>query len=406
VAKTSPPVFFVSYARLDTEYPDYREKLEKFVADLSAKVAVTLVTPLEGVSFMDSNVQAGELWSDSIGDALTQCRVGLALYSPGYFTREWCGKEFQVLLDRSRPAPGGTGIVPVRWAKKFPDPPECAARHQHNSGAFPPEYASMGMYQLVALRSVYQKQYEFALEELADRIVIEARAQRLAPLANVDFDNVRSAWDASTAADPQSHTRGNISKTCFVYASRSGWDWAPYQGPTAQIGALAQKITGDLGLRYEEIPYNASLSQKLKEANENDVPIVLFGDPTSLALDAYAQPMKGYDSQYLLNCAALVAWEPNVKDTVDTDQRWIYIKTKVCKQKANDPPPFHEWRSIFSQEDLDQKTRALIEQIRSRLMKQLVSDPNAGAKKMEAPEITKDAASRGIDTSSISNLGG
>jgi len=263
----------------------------------------------------------------------------------------------------------------------------------------------MGMLQLVTLQSALPDKYEFALAAIADRIVDEARAQHLAPLSNLDFDGVKSAWDDETAADSHSHTRGNISKTCFVYASRDGWDWVPYQGSAAKIGALAQKITGDLGLKYEEIRYDSTLSQKLKEANEGEVPIVLFGDPTSLAEKTYAEPMKDYDSQYLLNCAALVAWEPGVKETIDTDARWVYFKEKVCKQKVTEPPPFHEWRSIFSQEDLDQKTRTLIEQIRSRLMKQLVSDPKAGAKKVESSSISQDAAALGIVTSSISNLG-
>jgi hypothetical protein len=403
---TDPPVFFVSYARADAEHPRHRENLEVFVADLSAKVAVGLAAPLKGISFMDVNIQAGEVWSDQIRAAMMLCRVGLPLYTPNYFTRRWCGKEFQILLDRSRPAPGGTGIIPVRWAKKIADPPECVARLQYDDSAFPREYAARGMRQLVELRSVSPEAYELTLEALADRIIDEANAQRLAPLADIDFDTVTSAWEVSTAGDPKSHTQGNISKTCFVFLSRSGWDWVPYQDTPAKIGALAQKITGELGLRYEEIPCNAALSQKLKEANDNDVPTLLFGDPASLLTELYAQPLRRYDSQYLLNCAALVPWEPGAKDTIETDPRWIHLKTKVCRQKVENPPPYHEWRSIFSQEALDLKTRTLIEQIRSRLMKQLISDPNnaSPSRRAEDAEISEDAAAFGIVTASLSHL--
>lgn len=405
---TSPPIFFVSYARADAEFPDYRERLENFVSELSAKVAVQMPTPLKGVSFIDGNIQTGEVWSDSLGQALMQCRVGLALYSPNYFTREWCGKEFQVFLNRRRQGAAGTGIIPVWWSNKFPGLPSCASPIQHDEGAFPSDYASMGVQQLVKLKSsTHPAQYEFTLDLLARRIVAEAKSQHLDPLPNLDFEQIRSAWEESAANDPQSHTRGNISKTCFVFVSRSGWDWIPYQGAAPKIGALAQTITGDLGLRYEEIPCNAALPQKLKEANDSNVPTVLVGDPASLGIAPYAQPMRQYDSQYLLNCAALIAWEPQVKESIETDPRWIYFKTQVCKQKAADPPPYHEWRSIFSQDDLQQKTKLLIEQIRSRLMKQLVSDPAKGAepRKAEDPGIAQNAAAIGIATGSLSQLG-
>ena len=171
---------------------------------------------------------------------------------------------------------------------------------------------------------------------------------------------------------------------------------------------MAQKIAGELGLRYEEIPCDAALPQKLKEAYDNDVPTVLFGEPESLVAEAYAQPMRQYDSLYLLNCATLIAWEPEVKDAIETDPRWLQLRTRVFRQKIENPPPYHEWRSIFSPNDLDLKTRTLIEQIRSRLMKQLISDPSRPAlsRKAEDTVISQDAAARGINTASLQNLEG
>jgi hypothetical protein len=400
--RTDPPVFFVSYARADAEYPEYRENLKKFMEDLSAKVAVGMPTALEGVSFMDPNIQVGEVWSESLGDALKRCRVGVALYTANYFTRQWCGKEFQVFLNRSRPSQGGTGIVPVRW-DKFPDPPECAARIQHDSDAFPREYAQMGMRQLVRLRSAYLTQYEFALDALRDRIVQEAKAQRLEPLKTLDFDAVESAWKEASAKDPQSHTQGSYSKTCFVFVSREGLQWAPYEGNP--IGALALTISGALKLKYEEIKCNDGLLQKLEEANASDVPVVLFGDPETLSDETcsktYADPMRQYDTQYFLNCATLIAWEPWSKDVIETDKRWIHLKTKVFKQKVETPPLYHELRSIFSQGDLDQKTRTLIEQIRSRLMKQPIAP-----RKAEDSAISQSAADVGINIESLPHLEG
>src|SRR5271166_89240 len=74
MARTEPPVFFVSYAHSDAEHPEHRKNLENFVEDLSAEVARILATPREGVSFFDPGIQNGEVWSDVLGDALMRCR--------------------------------------------------------------------------------------------------------------------------------------------------------------------------------------------------------------------------------------------------------------------------------------------------------------------------------------------
>jgi hypothetical protein len=401
------PVFFVSYARQDARYPEDREILLGFVKKLEARVAAAMGLPPEGVSEMDEHIQAGEIWSEALRDSLMRCRIGVALYSPSYFNRRWCGQEFQVFLNRSRPAPGGTGIVPIRWEQKF-EPPDCAARIQYDDGTLPREYISMGMRQLAALKDAFLPQYTIAVQALANRIVEEAKANRLAPLADLDFDKTRSAWEAEVINDPQSHTQGNISKTCFVFIAGKGWDWVPYEGTPGQIGALAQKISGELGLKYEEIPCDAALPQKLQEANDNNVPTVLFGDPGCLAKDPYAGPMRQYDKQYLLNCASLIVWEPGAKDSIEADPRWLNLKANVFRQKVANPPPHHEWRSIFSREDLDQRTRTVIEQIRSRLMNQLISDPGAAVAPRRADDtaVAESAAARGIPTRSLSHLEG
>jgi hypothetical protein len=231
------------------------------------------------------------------------------------------------------------------------------------------------------------------------------RAQRLGPLPpGFDLESVPSAWEASIAADPDSHKEGSISKTCFVFLSKFGWDWIPYQDRAERIGALAQKITGELGVRYEEIPCDDKLPQKLTDTNKEDVPTVLVGDPESFAVERFTRSLEEYDARFLPNCALLVAWEPEKKDGIDGDARWARLK-KLSKVKS--PPPFHEWRSIFSHDDLNLRTRTLIEQIRSQLLKQPVSDPEKAGSvaKAENSALAQSAALQGIDTQTLSNLG-
>src|SRR5215469_5910713 len=171
--RTDPPVFFVSYARADSEHPPDREDLTKFVTDLGARVARQLPTPFKGVSFFDaSSIETGQAWSNELVDALMKSRVGVALYTPNYFTRRWCGLEFQAFLSRLQAADGATGIVPVLWMKCTPTP--VASQFQYKDGAFPSEYAQVGMQQLLRLTTVYADKYQLALGVIADRIVAAA----------------------------------------------------------------------------------------------------------------------------------------------------------------------------------------------------------------------------------------
>lgn len=405
---TSPPIFFVSYARADTAYLPYRADLERFINDLSARVAVKMPTPPEGVSFFDvSSIEAGEVWTTALSQAAATSKVGVALYTPNYFTRDWCGREFQVFLTRAQRQSGSTGIVPVIWIA-CPTLPSVAAQFNYTDATFPQVYADVGMQQLLRLKA-YADEYERAIEAVATLIVAAAKAGGLAQLPPVDFQTMASAWDVAAASDADSHKKGGITKTCFVFASTHGWHWKPYSGSPRTVGALAQQLSGELGLRYEELPYDATLPDKLQESNESNVPTVLFGDPHSLNDSQYARPMKRYDQQFLLNCAALVPWTPESRLAGDADPMWTNLKTRVCPQKTQSPPPHHEWRSIFSQEDLDLKARISIEQIRSRLMKQRMgepSDPGAPVSKAENEQVKAAAAARGIVTESLSQLEG
>ena len=169
---------------------------------------------------------------------------------------------------------------------------------------------------------------------------------------------------------------------------------------------MAQQISGELGLQYEEIVCDAGLPRKLKETRTSSVPTVLFGDPASLLSGAYAQPMREYDDLYLLNCGALVPWTEEAKARGNDDSTWLYLKEKVCQQKIKVPPPNHEWRSIFSQDDLETKTRTIIENIRLRLLQQILSDDRPGILKAEDKALTDSAATQGIRIESAPQLEG
>jgi hypothetical protein len=418
----TPPVFFVSYARNDTDYEPFRKGMKKFIDDLSALVAVKMAVPRAGICFFDeSSIETGTIWRSELSDALKGTKVGVTLYSPSYFTSKWCGKEFQVFLDRvaanPTPSPQPVGIVPVLWMKCTTLPPS-VEQIQYKHAEFPPEYVEVGIQRLLSLE-VYNDKYLLSVEAIADAIVAAAKSG-LRPAITLDLENTPSAWDRSIEVDPESHKEGAIAKTCFVFISRRGWDWQPYPENRKTIGAMAQQISGDLGLRYEEIVCDATLANKLKETRTSSVPTILFGDPASLRDGAYAQLMREYDDLYLLNCGALVPWEEESKKKGNNDDAWLYLKDKVCQQKTKIPPPNHEWRSIFSQDDLETKTRTVIENIRLRLLQQILSDDRSeahnvnsgagitsgGVLKAEDKDLTDSAANLGIRVGSAPQIEG
>lgn len=418
----NPLVFFISYARNDTEYETFRNDMRRFVDDLSAKVAVKMAVPRKGILFFDeSSIETGMIWRSELAEALKNTKVAVTLYSPSYFTSKWCGKEFQVFLERAAAnaalAPQPVGIVPVFWMKCTTLPPR-VEEIQYRHDAFPPEYLEVGLQQLLSLK-VYSDQYQLALEAVANAIVA-ASQPGLGHKAALDLETIPSAWDLSSDADPESHKEGSIAKTCFVFISRKGWDWQPYPEKRQAIGAMAQRISGDLGLRYEEIACDAALPNKLKETRSSSVPTILFGDPGSLRDGAYAQPMRDYDDLYLLNCGALVPWDEASKNRGNNDNDWIYLKDNVCRQKTKIPPPNHEWRSIFSHDDLESKTRTIIEDIRLRLLQKILSDDRsqsgtgnegaanapAGVLKAEDKGLSDNAASLGIPMQSPPQIEG
>jgi hypothetical protein len=108
----TPAVFFASYARADTDYEPFHKLMKTFIDDLSAKVAVKMAVPRAGICFFDeSSIETGAIWQNELTEALKTCKAAVTLFSPSYFTSQWCGKEFQVFLNRQ------AGIVPVMWSK-------------------------------------------------------------------------------------------------------------------------------------------------------------------------------------------------------------------------------------------------------------------------------------------------
>jgi hypothetical protein len=180
VENPAGPVFFFSYARLDCD-----QYLKRFFEDLSKRVAQKggLDRKAGQVSFLDlTHIEPGDDWDQALSQALQECQVLLSIYTPCYFRREYCGKEFQVFLKRK--IRNSTNIVPILWEnQKDLDREKLPPSIVHYVQRFEPgqldeTYEGMGVRRVLAkvgARGVYREM----IEKLADRVLDLAKEKNL-----------------------------------------------------------------------------------------------------------------------------------------------------------------------------------------------------------------------------------
>src|SRR5512132_1470655 len=96
-----PYEFFFSYTRGNND-----AYLRQFFKDLSEEVRIRKGLPKDKdtpVGFFDQQeIELGATWDQTIIDALQESKVMVSIYSPGYFQSQYCGKEWDVFMQRCR----------------------------------------------------------------------------------------------------------------------------------------------------------------------------------------------------------------------------------------------------------------------------------------------------------------
>jgi FxsC-like protein len=231
--------FFLAYA-----HTVERAWVVKFYKDVCVEIGERTTWPQDRVGFMDtSGIPLGGDWRDEVARALAGCRVFVPLYSPRYFTREECGKEWhafaQRILDhRARYQGNPAPIVPALWtpmdAEEMPD---VARRVQMNHVDLGEEYAEEGFYTLIK-NSLYRSQYVTAVQRLAKHIIRAAETTRLRPCNVRDFGPLRNAFASPGAQAPADRrvtlvvaapTRDRIPNgRNRIFYGTTTYDWNPF----------------------------------------------------------------------------------------------------------------------------------------------------------------------------------
>jgi hypothetical protein len=152
------------------------------------------------IGMMDGRIALGEDWEAWLSRQLAQCRVFVALLSPGYFASDMCGREWAVFGARTVEPRGGAdrspggAVVPVRWVPTpLEQTPVQARRLQYDHGDFPASYRSQGLYALMA-RPAMKRDCRESVFLLAERIKQVALGTVIHEGEAVPLGQVRSAF--------------------------------------------------------------------------------------------------------------------------------------------------------------------------------------------------------------------
>jgi FxsC-like protein len=396
------PWFFLSYARSDASGDLY---VEDFVKRLSVQVRILSGDDRADVGFFDQqDINPGSVWPDALRKALETTRTMVCLYSRTYFTREYCGKEFQAFYERtaqlsSQAAPPNGLILPVILVppKYFESAMPATVRTiQYDSNGYPEEYRRDGLLQV--MRRPEQNNtldnFVYALARMiVDKGSFPLRPGRLAELAEIRsafhqrLTQVAQAQARNETAGPRiaqfifvagnSEELKSVRKDVTSYGS-AGRDWRPYYPPSSdEAGLLAQSTTSAERLHYEVLPMdqdvipavdsNQGVIDELKRAQDRNKITVLVVDPWTAKLKRYEDLLRLFDQQNFFNCAVLVPF--NDQDPETTPQRAALSQSirQLFEQYVKISPYFRI--SVSSAQAFHDELSVIFNQIRARLIR-------------------------------------
>ncbi|MDG5806542.1 TIR-like protein FxsC [Streptomyces ossamyceticus] len=153
----------------------------------------------EPPGFLNQRMDTGVDWENRIKHALATCRVFVPIYNTRYFTREWCGKEWDAFARRQEEqlrtrAYTGNAIIPVLWVgEQYLTMPPVAAKVQYAIPNLGKPYLQAGLY---GLRQAGRRNlYRSSVWSLAEMIVKVAQQTSLAPCDVELFEDLRNVFE-------------------------------------------------------------------------------------------------------------------------------------------------------------------------------------------------------------------
>jgi FxsC-like protein len=401
--------FFFSYARDDRD-----KDLDKFYADLCREITFVKKMERDRVGFFDQrDIQLSDQWKERLREALRTCRVFVSICTPNYFASEYCGKEFQICLDRQASSGNtSTAMVSVIWGDPKGSVHPAIKKFQYTHASLPDVYAKEGLRQMVRL-GVHRDRYRKFVASLARAIVDLGKNYPLPEPAALDpIERVRNAFRKAVkkaAFAPTvvrrsanfsyvvggSHEISGVPKRLLgALAERygpAGRDWKPfYPDYDDTVADLAMNATKRQKLDYKELPLDKNLLKRIAAAEAKRQIVVLLVDP--LTMTTHRRLMQTYDRRNFDNCAVLVTWNsllrtrPEKKDFAKGLADTFKFRAKQYQKSV------YYVDSISTDKDL----RSTLAQTLTKLQANLIQNSNR-QQGIKQPKLTRKARLQGIE---------
>jgi TIR domain len=376
------PMFFFSYARADRDNSgtdlnaqDGGQTVDKFYRHLCAEVAELTARPAGEVGFFDrQNLELGMRWPKHLMDALRSAHVMVALFSPFYFSRPACGREFEIFrrrheaLNKSLDRTTDYRILPVFWVR--PDvtresiktvPSPCRryiADLQFADPRIPECYIKYGLKRMSELEMNIH--LNSVCHCIADRIYELIKGDSLPDLNDIDFHTVKSAFhEAATDTPRLIDRRKREIRVYYLIPTRTEWSRAndnedfeegsleefgdrpekarPFgEEPGTTVGRATEDGVGmvkpDLAVVHEQLPndFAGSLADAVGTLT---TPLVVF-DRRALRLPHLRTAAVSYAQRNFENTGFITVAGREVPDA-EVD--------RVCGAKIGALPKLHNW---------------------------------------------------------------
>src|SRR5262245_25787010 len=225
-------LFFLSYAREDNKLDGL---VRKFYEDLCKDIAGKIAASPKDVGFFDGEeIEPGAIWDQKLVSALQQSRVFIAIYSPFYFQKKFCGKEWAIFSSRvkayAKSLPQDADypglMFPVLWQKEdhvLPRIPAALGKIQYKYDAYGKAYAEQGLRTMLRNKK-FKQQYDDFISVLADDLIEAAQAHKLPALPNLPpLEQVDETFPAQAAppdtSDPPPPPGANPRYVKFIFVA-------------------------------------------------------------------------------------------------------------------------------------------------------------------------------------------
>lgn len=319
-----PSYFFFSYARED----DIGGRLQTFYSDLRQEIMSRTGCTAAEATFFDQDQKRGVEWTVNITTALAQSRTIVCLYSPIYFQREFCGKEFQVFLNRrnkykeQHPGSIPTNIIPVRW---LPGGDQVPIPYFFDTLDKTSTYAQEGLGTVLELAQggaqAENLWYIRFKKKLAGDILDAARKFQLDPLGlplnMVDAGNAFEVRRPRVVSDQSKMDTGPNSATFLYVGAEDAWEWnndSPCAPPPQDAaGSVSSAIAGRNDIVPQQIPMSADTLDTfghLDYLHDKNGRVVVLVNGNTIHQPLVSKWLVDYEQRQYKNCATLILGAP------------------------------------------------------------------------------------------------